>query len=303
MSCWRQAARISSRRADWGGFRNTAPMAARRVLADQASAHPSDSTTGTSRASAVRRIVPRFPGSWMPSRIRQPGRRVRGCFSGIRPTKSAPWGLPCCDSHAISSRLTRSSRTPWGSWGSARPSTAMTSSSPSYQAAASARSLVPSAANCPVCWRKLRDWSSLRVCWITWFCLLVINIVSSSPIPAPAGISSCKKARGAGIPSVLPQFRRTGPKKPWKFLKSYFIISYFSPSCKQKCTGRIFPGKKTRSRNPGCTSVSKQSVRPAACGFSDDKTVEKPVDGTCRGRLPPARIPRCFLAELFFIVS
>ena len=46
-----------------GWVRNTAPMEARTVLGLYVSAQPSSSTTGTSSASAVRRIVPRLPGS------------------------------------------------------------------------------------------------------------------------------------------------------------------------------------------------------------------------------------------------
>ena len=73
--------------------------------------HSSSGTTGISRASAVRRMVPRLPGSWMPSRISMPLCARKGFFSGKRHRNNAPWGLAMGEMDSITSPGTRISRT------------------------------------------------------------------------------------------------------------------------------------------------------------------------------------------------
>ena len=117
--------RTSSQPAWITGARNTAPMLARTTFQLQGSAQPSRSTTGTSMASAVRRMVPMLPGSWMPSRISIPFFGTNPACSGIFPRNSAPWGASMGEMDAMTSSGTRTSRTPAGTSAST-PSDKMT---------------------------------------------------------------------------------------------------------------------------------------------------------------------------------
>ena len=59
----RQLATAASRVIETGTARNAAPIDARTTFGFHTSAQPGSSTTGTASASAVRKIVPRLPGS------------------------------------------------------------------------------------------------------------------------------------------------------------------------------------------------------------------------------------------------
>ena len=52
----------------------------------------------------------------------------------------------------------------------------------------------------------------------------------------------------------------------------------------------------------GRRSVSKKSFRPAACSFSNFRSSKNLLIERAGGFLPPAHIPRCSLAKVFFIV-
>ena len=224
MPAARHPVRTCSQLAWTTGTRNTAPMVERMTFQLQGSAQPSSRTTGTSMASAVRKMVPMLPGSWTPSRISMPFFGWNSACSGSFPRNSAPWGASMGEMEAITSSGTRTMRTPSGT--SARtPSDRMTVCRPGQYFTASSSNFVPSAAKRPAFRRSERLVSSFFTCCKRGFFLLLIrssmgllqNIgwLLSFIIPTKADFASPKQNRNA----------RYREKSPASGILSIFLLS------------------------------------------------------------------------------
>ena len=184
----------SSREQFHAGSRNTAPMEDRTVLGFQRSAHPGRrNTPSASKASAVRTMVPTFPGSWTPSRARyrRPERAFGSAPPGQRAVNRAPWGASMGLMDFITSSGTSARRTPAGSSGRAAPAVYTTAVRSAPQRTASSRSFTPSPRNSPVSRRKDREAPSFRTRTMRGLARLVMcSAIGGPPLPGAGPLVS-----------------------------------------------------------------------------------------------------------------
>ena len=180
------SAHSSSGPASHTGSRKQAPIEARTVLGPYGSAQPFTSRRPSApRASAVRQMVPTFPGSCTPSstRYRRPSSRSGRVVSGRRARNSAPWGVFIGEMVSITSWGTWMARTPWGSSGTCAPSVTTTVVSGASQHSASSSSLTPSPRYSPASRRALAlPEDSFLIFIKSGFFRLVIRSIITAPV-------------------------------------------------------------------------------------------------------------------------
>ena len=142
-------------------------MVARTVLGEKGSAQwLTNMSPAAPKASAVRQMVPTFPGSCTPSSTshRPAGRRSGGAVGGRAHRASTPWGLSVSDRLFKRSSGTSASRTPGRGGSPSSPlGVASTVRISAPQRTASPRSLGPSMRNSPASRRAARARLSLRM--------------------------------------------------------------------------------------------------------------------------------------------